>query len=240
MSDRSNRDTDPESVSELIALGRDREAVDAARRAWGVAERSRPLDQNDNRGEPMDGVQQLDEILPMLEELVDQLRPEDLDRPTACAKLDVTGVLEHMIGGASMFAPAFRGEVPPPDPDTSGTVVERWGRAIADLADAVHAPGAQERTIASPFGEVPGSMFARYVAFDGLVHGWDLAAAAGLTYSPRADVVTDVDAFARDLLKPEMRDGDTFADEASAPADASGLERLVAFSGRQIPSEQRA
>lgn len=182
----------------------------------------------------MDGVQQLDEILPMLEELVDRLRPEDLDRPTPCAKLDVTGVLEHMIGGASMFAPAFRGEVPSASADASGTVPERWGRAMADLADAIHAPGAQERTIASPFGEVPGSMFARYVAFDGLVHGWDMATAAGLAYSPTAEIVAEVDAFARGLLKPEMRDGDTFADETTAPADASELERLVAFSGRQV------
>lgn len=186
----------------------------------------------------MDGVQQLDEILPMLEELVDQLRPEDLDRPTPCAKLDVTGVLEHMIGGASMFAPAFRGEVPPASADASGTVPERWGRAMADLADAIHAPGAQERTIASPLGEVPGSMFARYVAFDGLVHGWDLATAAGLVYSPRAEIVAEVDAFARDLLKPEMRDGDTFAAETEAGPAASELERLVAFSGRQVHADR--
>lgn len=186
----------------------------------------------------MDGVQQLDEILPMLEELVGQLQPKDLDRPTPCAKLDVTGVLEHMIGGASMFAPAFRGEAPPASPDASGTVPERWGRAIAELADAIHAPGAQERTIASPFGEVPGAMFARYVAFDGLVHGWDIATAADLRYTPPAEMVAEIDAFARGLLKPEMRDGDTFAGETTAPADASGLERLVAFSGRQVPFEQ--
>jgi hypothetical protein len=31
-----------------------------------------------------------------------------------------------------------------------------------------------------------------------------------------------------------MRDGDTFAAETEAPPDASRLDRLVAFSGRQI------
>ena len=35
-----------------------------------------------------------------------------------------------------------------------------------------------------PFGEVPGAVFARFVVFDGLVHGWDLATATGQTYAP--------------------------------------------------------
>jgi hypothetical protein len=32
----------------------------------------------------------------------------------------------------------------------------------------------------------------------------------------------------------EMRDGDTFAAEAVAPSEATTLERIVAFSGREI------
>ena len=56
---------------------------------------------------------------------------------------------------------------------------------MADLLDAVHSEGSAERTIAAPFGEVPGSVFARFVAFDGLVHGWDLATATGQGYAPR-------------------------------------------------------
>jgi hypothetical protein len=45
-------------------------------------------------------------------------------------------------------------------------------------------------------------------------------------------------AYARQVLAPEMRDGDTFAAETEAPTDASPLERLVAFSGRRLPSER--
>jgi len=184
----------------------------------------------------MDGVQQLDEIIPMLEDLVDAIRPDQLDAPTACAKLTVAGVLEHMIGGATLFAPAFLGQEPPAPSTapTTATVQDLWRDAMAELLGAVHSPGAQERTIASPFGEVPGSMFARYVAFDGLVHGWDLATATDQTYAPAPSLVLEVDAFARSLLKPEMRDGDTFAAETEAGPDANELERLVAFSGRRL------
>ncbi len=184
----------------------------------------------------MDGVQQLDEIIPMLEGLVDEISPDQLGVQTACAKFDVAGVLEHMIGGASMFAPAFRGDAPSAPP-ASGTIQDQWRDAMADLLGSVHAPGAQERTIASPFGEVPGAMFARYVAFDGLMHGWDLATATGQVYLPSDGLVAEVDAFARELLKPEMRDGDTFAAETSPGSGASALERLVAFSGRTVPAK---
>ena len=182
----------------------------------------------------MDGVQQLDQIVPMLDGIVGRITDDQLDAPTACAGFTVTGVLEHKIGGAWAFAPAFRGATTAVAPDPSGSVRERFHRAMAELLDAVHTPGAQERTIASPFGEVPGSMFARYVAFDGLVHGWDLCSATGQRYAPPAALVAEVDDFARGLLRPEMRDGDTFAAETEAPADATPLERLVAFSGRDI------
>ena len=105
---------------------------------------------------------------------------------------------------------------------------------MVDLLDAVHSPGAGERTIATPMGAVPGSVFTRFVVFDGLVHGWDLATATNQPYAPPEALVREVDAFARQALSDGMRDGDTFAAEKSAPAAASELEKVVAFSGRTI------
>jgi uncharacterized protein (TIGR03086 family) len=212
------------TVELLIELGRDREAVAAAQES-----RTNP------GGGPMDGVEQLDQIIPTLQALVARITPDQLDAATPCANFTVTGVLEHMIGGASMFAPAFRGEPAAASAAApAGTPQEQFRAAMTDLLASVHAPGAQERTIASPFGEVPGSMFARYVAFDGLVHGWDLAMATGQAYAPDPAIVAEVDGFVRQLLQPEMRDGDTFAAETEAPADASPLERVIAFSGRRV------
>lgn len=182
----------------------------------------------------MDGVQQLDEVIPLLRQVVGDLDAAQYDAPTPCAAFTVTGVLEHMIGGATAFAPAFRGA--PPSPAVRGDVVQRWTAAMADLLDAVHTPGATERVLPTPFGELPGSSFARYVAFDGLMHGWDLATATGQSFAPSEELVAAVDAYARDLLVPQMRDGDTFAQEQPVGPHASTLERLVAFSGRTVPS----
>ncbi len=182
----------------------------------------------------MDGVQQLDEIIPLIEKVVEQITPDQLHHPTACANFTVTGVLEHMIGGATHFSPAFRGGAAGSAAPLEGELTDRWNRAMAELLSSLHSPGAQERTVTAPFGEVQVADFARYTAFDGLVHGWDLSRATGLPYEPPDVLVAEIDAFARQFLQPEMRDGDTFAAEAVAPLEATSLERTVAFSGRDL------
>ncbi|MEY2432657.1 MAG: hypothetical protein QOC92_2382 [Acidimicrobiaceae bacterium] len=180
----------------------------------------------------MDPRDQLDEILPLLNKLVEPLDKTQLDAPTACANFTVRNVLEHMIGGATMFAAAFRGEAPAAAETTD--LVAAFPKAMADLQDAVRSPGALDRTISAPFGEVPGETFARFVAMDGLVHGWDIATATGQSYDPPADVVAQVDAFTRQAISEGMRDGDTFAAAVEPPAGASPLVQLVAFTGRNV------
>ena len=181
----------------------------------------------------MDPRNQLDEILPLLNELVAPLDDAQLDAPTSCAKFAVRDILEHMIGGATMFAAAFRGEAPA-DPAGTTDLVAAFPTAMAELLSAVHSPGALDRTISAPFGEVPGDVFARFVAMDGLVHGWDIATATGQPYDPPANIVAEVDSFTRQAISEDMRDGDTFAAAVEPPADASPLVQLVAFSGRQV------
>jgi uncharacterized protein (TIGR03086 family) len=203
-------------TNDLIAIGRDREAVATA------------------LGGTVDGVQQLEQVAPLLGELVSNISDADLGRPTPCANFDVAGVLEHMIGGASMFAPGFRGDGSAPNPPTEGSVFDRWNAAMGALMESVHTDGAQDNTIASPFGEVSGAYFARYVALDGITHAWDLATATGQSVNAPDALVAEIDAFARELLQPAMRDGDTFADATEPPADATPLERLVAFTGRTV------
>lgn len=181
----------------------------------------------------MDPISQFDELVPLLKGLVARVGEEQLDAPTPCAAFDLRGVLQHMIGGATMFAAAFRGtsasEGPLPD-----DVLGAFPRALGDLQDAMHSPGALDRTIAAPFGEVPGETFARFVALDGLVHGWDIATATGQPYDPPGEVIGEVEAFARQAIGDAMRDGDTFAAATEAPADASRMAQLAAFTGRRV------
>lgn len=181
----------------------------------------------------MDPRTQLDDILPLLNALVTPLTRAQLDAPTACSTFAVRDVLEHMIGGATAFAAAFRGD-DAADPADNGDLVATFPTAMADLQQAVHEPGALDRTISAPFGDIPGEDFARFVALDGLVHGWDIATAIGQPYDPPSRVVADVDSFARQAISEDMRSAGMFASPVDPPEGASPLLSLVAFTGRNV------
>ncbi len=178
----------------------------------------------------MEVLDQLDQLGPLLGAVVGGIGAEQLDHPTPCANFSVRGVLAHMVGGATIFAAAFRG-VEPTEPDLSN-VLAGFGPALRGLAEAMHTPGALDRAIRAPFGEVPGETFARFVVLDGLVHGWDLATATGQAYDPPDALVAEADAFAHSALEP-LRDGDTFGPAVAPPQAATPIERLVAFTGRR-------
>ena len=179
----------------------------------------------------MDVLDELDQLGPVLGAVVGGIRADQLDNPTPCAKFTVRGVLDHMIGGATMFSAAFRG-VEPGQADTTD-VLATFGPTLTELADAMHSPGALDRTIQAPFGEVPGTDFARFVVLDGLLHGWDLATATGQPYEPPDSLVAEVEAFAPQAVEP-LRDGDTFGPALEPPASATPIQRLAAFTGRRL------
>jgi uncharacterized protein (TIGR03086 family) len=211
-----------QDVVALIAAGRDREA---AERGAGrpIARSPKP------HGGTMDPLAQLDQLGPVLGGVVAGIRPDQLDAPTPCADFDVRGVLEHMIGGATSFAAAYRGEEPAA-PDLSDPLTG-FPAALGDLAAAVSAPGALDTTVAAPFGEVDGASFARFIVLDGLVHGWDMAVATGQAYEPPAELVASADAFAHGALD-DLRDGETFGAAVEPAPDATPMERLAAYTGR--------
>lgn len=185
----------------------------------------------------MQPTEQLSYILPTLNAIVDRIEPDQLDQRTPCATFSVHDVLDHMIVLGGTFAYWFRGKDAPEikAPADKGRVpVAEFRATMNDLFAAVTSSGATERMISAPIGEMPGSVFARFVAFDGLIHGWDLATATGLAYDLPPTVIRSVDEFARGALTAEMRDGDTFKAATTPPGDASELERLVAFSGRTL------
>jgi uncharacterized protein (TIGR03086 family) len=215
-------------VAELIELGRDREAAELAVAQTGPIDDHRPRIQK--QGASMEVLDQLDELGPLLAAVVGRIRADQLDNPTPCANFAVRGVLEHMIGGATTFAAAFRG-AEPGHPATTD-VLAAFGPTLTELAEAMHGGGALDRTIRAPFGEVPGATLARFVVLDGLVHGWDLATATAQSYEPPDVLVAESEAFAREALEP-LRDGETFAAAVAPPPAATPIQRLAAFTGRR-------
>jgi len=185
----------------------------------------------------MNVIEQLDIILPELCERIARVPVEKFDEATPCSAFRIRDLFDHLYGGASAFGPQLRGSAEPavePPAPTDETRPAAVVAAIEELLAAAKSPGAFERTVQLPFGAVSGEVLARFLTVDGMVHTWDLARATGTAYEPSGELATEVLASARDLIRPEMRDGDTFAEQVTAPADASPLVQLVAFTGRAV------
>ena len=235
--DEQETDEQPwaEEVQRLMVHGRDSEAAELAARSLNP-QRSTTTTHVGAHAD-MGPIEQFQELGPLLGQVAGGLSPADLDAPTPCSEFAVRDVLGHMLGGATQFAAAFRGTTPAEVPEGVADmpdIIERAGAALGDLIAAIGEPGALDQTVAGPFGDMPAEAFARFVVLDGLVHGWDIASSTGQTYMPSDQLVAEVEAFARQAITPEMRDGNTFAAETTAPAGASPIEQLAAFTGRSV------
>jgi uncharacterized protein (TIGR03086 family) len=172
--------------------------------------------------------------------LVANVTPEQLSLPTPCTDWDVRGLIGHFVGGAAMFASAFKGDELAIDPDApmpdllGDDPLGAFDTAIAMFNAAVDQPGAMDRTITLPFGELPAPMVLELLKFDLLVHCWDLATATGQHFDPPTDAVEHGLEVAKVVISRELRDGDTFCDEVAIRKPATPIERLAAFTGRSV------
>jgi uncharacterized protein (TIGR03086 family) len=183
----------------------------------------------------LDVIDQLEIILPTLNDHVGRVTIDQLDQPTPCAQYRVRDLFGHLVGGASSFGPQLRGEAPREAGDLADDELHGAVKlALEELLDAAKAPGASERTVTLPFGQVPGEVLIRFITVDGMVHTWDIAQATGQEYDPPEPLAEEVLETARALIAPEMRDGDTFAPETPVPDDAPAIVRLAAFTGRAV------
>ena len=183
--------------------------------------------------------EELTYVLDSMEKLIANTRDDQMALPTPCTEWTVRDLVNHFVGGGHMFAAIYRGESIPdmdgPVPDMLGSDPAAAARAArADFDAAIAQPGAMERSVALPIGEVPAPVGLQLATFDVLVHCWDLATSTGQAFDPPEDIVAIADGFARQGLPPEARDGHTFGAAVTPPAGASPLDRLAAFTGRTV------
>ena len=165
------------------------------------------------------------------------VRPEDLPKPTPCKDWDVRLLLNHIIGGNKMFAEVARGG----RVDSSGvmddyTLPDPGSNYIASADDVLAAwaePGALERRVHMPFGDIPGSAAVSIHFLDIVVHGWDLARATGQDTTIEPDLAAEALDISHGLLSPELRATGVFGPEIPISEDNPLHDRLAAFMGRR-------
>lgn len=188
----------------------------------------------------MDQLATMGKVLSETQRIVDHIEPSQLDDPTPCTEWTVRDLLNHVTGGAEMFAVAAEeGRVPD---DKLGELLagdhlgDDYRGAFRDACDrAMHAyepPGTLEKVIVLPFGEMPAGVALNIAIFDVTTHAWDLARATGQSTELDPDVLDAAWALAPMMLTDEYRAAGIFGPVVEVDADAPLQDRLAAFAGR--------
>jgi uncharacterized protein (TIGR03086 family) len=188
----------------------------------------------------MDEVATMSRVIDLTREVVDGIEPDQLDDPSPCAAWTVRDVLNHVTAGAEMFAACIRdgaisdaalGELM--TTDRLGDDYQASFHAAADAASAAFAvPGAMDRIVHLPFGEMPGSMALDIAIFDVTTHAWDLARATGQTTDFAPEIVDEAYRRAQTMLTDDWRATGMFGAAVPIADDAPVADRLAALAGR--------
>ena len=177
-----------------------------------------------------------DEVIDRYTKLADQFgarveaTPDDAwDKPAPCEGWTARDVVEHVTGSQRNLAAAITGTEPGDAPSDPKAL---WREAYAAFKDAIGQPGALDKQVPGPFGEMPANMvIGRFLSTDVLVHTWDLARAVG------GDEKIDADAAAQAFkgLQPMdamIRQPGVFGPKVEPAADADETEQFLNFLGR--------
>jgi uncharacterized protein (TIGR03086 family) len=188
----------------------------------------------------MDEVATMSSVIAMTKRVVDGIEPSQLDNPSPCEAWSVRDVLNHITGGAEMFAICVRdGQISDEKlgqimtGDNLGDDFKSSFRHAADAAEAsFQIPGAMDRIVTLPFGEMPASIALNIAVFDLSAHAWDLAKATGQSTSLDPDVVEIAYQVAQVMLTDEMRASGLFGPAVPVDDGAPVADRLAALAGR--------
>ncbi len=179
--------------------------------------------------DPIDELSSAEASLAVAQRVLRQLKDSDLGVATPCEDFTVDALLDHLFGSIASIGKALGVTVAD---QPSATPEARIADAAQTTLEAFRARGT-EGTLDMGFAELPATLVANILNLELLVHAWDFATATGqeLSVSP---VLSDyVLGLARNTISPQMR-GKSFAAETLVDESAASMERLVAFTGRQV------
>jgi uncharacterized protein (TIGR03086 family) len=171
----------------------------------------------------------------LLADLVRRVPDEALARPTPCPEMSLRELLDHVSGFALTFTAAAR-RTERPVPSEGGRPGDDWPARLpaelAELAEAWRDPQAWEGSTEAAGVPLPGATAGLFALDELVVHGWDLAVAAGLPYDPDPVTLQALHDFVADLVaRGRVRPG-LWEPPVPVSADASLLERTLALTGR--------
>ena len=189
----------------------------------------------------MDSLQLLQRVVNETTTVVNDVADDQLGNPSPCVGWTVRDVINHITGGATLFAiSAEQGSVPDEElgrlmgGDNLGADYKAAWAAAADRAmHAFGEPGVLEKTVKLPFGEMPAGVALNIAVFDVLTHATDIARATGQTVDD-TELIESALEVGHQMIGPELRQPGVFDAEQPVAADAPAQDRLLAFAGRRV------
>jgi uncharacterized protein (TIGR03086 family) len=188
----------------------------------------------------MDEVAIMRRVIELTGSVVDNIEPAQLDNQSPCEAWTVRDVLNHIVAGAEVFGRCVRDGSLPEQEFADITTGDRLGddykasfhRAADDAEAAFAIPGAMDRIVQMPFGEMPAAMAVNIAIFDVTTHAWDLAKATGQSTDFDPEIVRAAFQAARVMLSDELRATGRFGPAVDIADDAPTADQLAAFTGR--------
>lgn len=163
----------------------------------------------------------------------------DLGRPTPCRDMDLAALLAHVDGLSQAFTAAARKDFgpltsTPPDPAQSRLSSE-WrddlARHVRELAHSWDDAAAWEGMTQAGGVELPAEIMGRVALSELVLHGWDVAHAAGVPFEVPDEILQVVFDFHHPPQPQDEREG-MFGPVVEVPDDAPLVDRLAGLTGR--------
>jgi uncharacterized protein (TIGR03086 family) len=169
-----------------------------------------------------------EQALVVVHMIVETIGPDDLHRPTPCRDWDVEVLAEHLVDTISRLGFAAGIEPTVPDGDSIDQRIQQVTQPILTgwrrrgLTDDVVFIG---RTL-------PAHLALGILCLELVVHGWDFAVALHRPLHVSHAHAAYVLGLARQTLTAQSRATAGFDPPVPVPADASPVDQLIAFTGR--------
>jgi uncharacterized protein (TIGR03086 family) len=165
--------------------------------------------------------------LDILRRVVSSIDDGQLGYRTPCRDYDIAALAGHLVGSVTRISAAAGVVVPAPIDSTIAQVVDAGRDAVA---------GWRGRGVDGDV-QFAGRMLAArdlvgVITLEFVVHGWDFATAIGDVLSVAEDLAGDLLQLAHRTVTAESRRNAGFDEPVAIGHDASALDRLLAYTGR--------
>jgi len=185
---------------------------------------------------PTDELASAEAALGVLQHVLHPISRDELSKSTPCSEYDVLQLTDHLMNSIAVLGGAAGAELP--ERDTGDSVEAQIVSAARPALDAWHHRGLDDTVTIGP-NELPATFAVSILSLEFLVHAWDYAAATNHPIEVAESLADYVLGLSKNVISPQTRATVGFADPVAVPDDASALDQLIAFTGRD-PGLSRA